>query len=87
MNQRSYASLARHIGAKVTKSSQNALQADSRTPLIVVGETCLRLSCHGRPLSTREALVVEDFYVDILAGTPFMTSNDIAVHPDHHRWV
>ena len=32
------ASLARHIGAKVTKSSQTALQADGRTPLAVVGE-------------------------------------------------
>ena len=74
------ASLARHIGAKVTKSSQTALQADGRTPLAVVGETRLPLIRHGRPL-TLEALVVEDLDVDILAGTPFMTSNDIAVRP------
>ena len=74
------ASLAQHIGAKVTKSSQTALQADGRTPLAVVGETRLPLIRHGRPL-TLEALVVEDLDVDILAGTPFMTSNDIAVRP------
>ena len=74
------ASLARHIGAKVTKSSQTALQADGRTPLAVVGETRLPLIRHGRPL-TLEALVVEDLDVDILAGRPFMTSNDIAVRP------
>ena len=35
------ASLARHIGAKVTKSSKNALQANGRTPLTAVGETRL----------------------------------------------
>ena len=74
------ASLARHIGAKVTKHSQTALQADGRTPLTVVGETRLLLIRHGRPLIL-EALVVEDLDVDILAGTPFMTSNDIAVRP------
>ena len=75
------ASLARHIGAKVTKSSQTALQADGRTPLAVVGETRLPLIRHGRPLTLGEALVVEDLDVDILAGAPFMTSNDIAVRP------
>ena len=74
------ASLARRIGVKVTKSLQTALSADGRTPLAVVGETRLPLIRHGRPL-TLEALVVEDLDVDILAGTPFMTSNDITVRP------
>ena len=74
------ASLAKHIGAKITKSSQTALQADGRTPLTVVGETRLPLIRQGRPL-TLEALVVENLDVDILAGTPFMASNDIAVRP------
>lgn len=80
------ASLARHIGAKVTKSSQTALQADGHTPLAVVGETRLPLIRHGRPL-TLECLVVEDLDVDILAGTPFMTSNDIAVRPAKHEII
>ena len=35
------ASIAKHISAKITKSSQTALQADGRTPLTVVGETRL----------------------------------------------
>ena len=77
-------SLARHMGALVTKISQTALQADGHTPLTVVGETRLPLFCHGRPL-TLEALVVEDLNVDILAGTPFMTSNDITVRPAKHK--
>ena len=68
------ASLAKYIGAKVTKSSQSAMQADGRTPLSVVGETRLSLIRHGRSL-TPEALDVEDLDVDILAGTPFMASN------------
>ena len=68
------ASLAKYIGAKVTKSSQSAMQADGRTPLSVVGETWLFLIRHGRSL-TPEALDVEDLDVDILAGTPFMASN------------
>ena len=80
------ASLAKHIGAKVTKSTQTALQADGRTPLSVVGETRLQLVCRGRSLML-EALVVEDLDVDILAGTPFMTSNDIAVRPAKHEII
>ena len=74
------ASLARHIGAKVTKSSKTALQADGRTPLTIVGETRLPLICHGRSL-TLGALVGKDLNVGTLAGTPFMTSKDITVCP------
>ena len=74
------ASPAKHISAKITKSTQTALQADGRTQLSVVGETHLLLIRHGRFLIL-EALIVEDLDVEILAGTPFMTSNDIAVCP------
>ena len=74
------ASLAKHIGAKVTKSTQTALQANGRTPLSVVGETRRQLVRHGRSLLL-ETLVLEDLDVNILAGTPFMTSNDTAVRP------
>ena len=54
------------------------MQADDHTQLAVVGETRLPLIRHGRPL-TLEALVVKDLDVDILAGMPFMTSNDMVV--------
>ena len=77
------ASLAHYIGCPISKSSQLALQADARTPLSIVGETRLSLSRNGKTL-TLEALVVEDLDVDILAGTPFMTCNDIAVRPAKH---
>ena len=79
-------SLAKYIGTKVTKSSQSAMQADGRTPLSVVGETRLSLTRHGRPL-TLEALVIGDLDVDILAGTPFTASNDIAVRTAKHEII
>lgn len=80
------ASLASYIGAKITKSSQLALQADGRTPLSIIGETRLLLSRNGQSLIL-EALVVVDLDVDILAGTPFMTRNDIAVRPAKHEVI
>ena len=80
------ASLAHYIGCPISKSSQLALQADGRTPLSIVGETRLSLSRNGKTL-TLEALVVEDLDVDILAGTPFMTCNDIAVRPAKHEII
>jgi len=77
------ASLARHIGAKVTKSTQTTLQADSRTLLTVVGETSLPLIRHGRPLTLED--LVADLDVAILTGAPFEASNNIAACPANVR--
>ena len=74
------ASVARGIAAPIVKTSQQALQADGVTPLVVVGETHLTLSRAGKHL-TLDGLVVEDLDVDVLAGTPFMITNDISVRP------
>ena len=74
------ASVAHSIAAPIVKTSQQALQADGVTPLVVVGETHLTLSRAGNHL-TLDALVVEDLDVDVLAGTPFMITNDISVRP------
>ena len=52
----------------------------------MVGETHFLLIHHGRSLIL-EALIVEDLNMDILAGTPFMTSHDIAVHPTRHEII
>ena len=38
------ASLAKNIGAKITKSSQLALEADGLTPLSITGETSFNKS-------------------------------------------
>ena len=53
------ASVARTIDAPITKTSQQALQADGVTPLAVVGETHLALSRANTRL-TLVVLVVED---------------------------
>ena len=74
------ASTAQYIGATITKSKQSALQADGVTPLQIVGETHIILSREGIDLYL-EALIVSDLDVDILAGIPFMTHNDISVRP------
>ena len=60
------------IGAPITKSSQQALQADGLTPLAVDGETRLILSRADKHL-TLDALVVDDLDVEVIAGTPFLS--------------
>ena len=74
------ASVARAIGAPIVKTTQQALQADGVTLLSVVGETRFDLLRADKSLHL-DALVVEDLDVDILAGTPFLTTNDISVRP------
>lgn len=73
-------SVAEYIGARVTSTSQSALQADGVTPLKIIGETHITLSRGPNDLLL-EALVVNDLDVDILAGIPFMATNDIAIRP------
>ena len=72
------ASIAKSISAPIRKSSQMALQADGTTPMSVIGETRLQLT-RGNICLTLDALVVEELDVDILAGIPFMSLNDVSV--------
>ncbi|CAC5396256.1 unnamed protein product [Mytilus coruscus] len=80
------ASSADYIGVTFKKSNHSALQADGVTPLNIVGECHFTLSRDGIELQL-EALVVNDLDVDILAGIPFMSSNDIAIFPSKHKIV
>ena len=68
------------VGACITKTSQNASQADGHSRLTVVGEITLCLHRGPREMIL-QALVVQDLDVDVLAGTPFMSLNDISVRP------
>ena len=74
------ASLTRSLGLTIEKTSQQALQADGTTPLAVVGEVHICLSRSKKKLAL-DALVVEDLDVDVLAGIPFLITNDISVRP------
>lgn len=78
------ASTATYIGVPIKKSTQSALQADGVTPLNIIGEIHLTLTRDNVDLNL-EALVVNDLDVDILAGIPFMSSNDISVRPAKNK--
>ena len=74
------ASAAHRVGLPVKHASQCAHRVDGITPLDVDGECHISVSRGGRQL-TLSALVVEKLDVYILAGTPFMVYNDIAIRP------
>ena len=76
--------VAEQIGAPIQKTKQTALQADGITPLAVVGEVHLDLRRNANKLHL-DALVVNDLDVDILAGTPFVVTNDIFIRPSKHQ--
>ena len=78
------ASTAQKLGAKVTKSSQLAHQADGSSPLQILGETRLTFSRDDHELFF-EGLVVKNLDTDILAGIPFMQKNDISIRPAKYQ--
>ena len=80
------ASAAHRMGVPMKKASQCAHQADGVTPLDIVGECHVTVFRSGRPM-VLSALVVDKLDVDILAGTPFMVYNDIAVRPARREIV
>ena len=73
-------SIFKRLGCNVTTTSQSVHQADGSSPLHVVGETRLVLHRDGKEFIS-EDLVEKNLDVDVLAGTPFMEKNDIAVRP------
>ena len=78
--------IANHIGAPITKSTQLALQADGQSSLTVIGETKLEVTRDTHTFFL-EALVVDNLDADILAGVPFMAHNDITVRPAKHQVI
>jgi hypothetical protein len=79
-------SVARYFGATITNNTQVVYQVDGRSPLTVCGETRVTLSRDGRQF-VLEALVIEDMDVDILAGVPFMDTNDIYLRPARRQVI
>ncbi len=73
-------STAKRLGSRITTSTQSVSQADGSSQLQMVGETRLSFT-RADKVFTFEGLVVENLDVDVLAGTPFMEANDIAVRP------
>ena len=73
-------SFATSIDLPIKPASQFAHQADGHTPLDVVGEISCTLH-RGDSNFCLDALVVRKLDVDVLAGNPFLTVNDIATRP------
>lgn len=80
------ASAARMYGFPITPASQIARQADGVTPMDVIGEVHCSV-IRGDLTFELDALVVQQLDVDVLAGNPFMTKNDIGVRPAKRQIV
>ena len=73
-------SLVQRLGFQIIPSAQSVHQANGCSKLHIVGETQISFTRDNREFKF-EGLVVENLVVDVLAGTPFMEVNDIAVRP------
>ena len=72
--------VARQIGVTISPTKQGATQADGVSPLSIRGETSFTISFGNREFQF-SGLVVEHLDVGILAGVPFMKTNDITLRP------
>ena len=79
-------SVALTLNAKITKSNQTAFQADGKSPMTVVGEVRITFTRSDKTF-TFEGLVVENLEVDILAGVPFLSLNDITIRTAKHHVI
>ena len=77
------ASTAKMLGVPVTKAHQNVQQADGSSSLKIIGETRFTLEFRNHEFDM-ECLVADNLDVEVLAGTPFMECNDVAVRPAKH---
>ena len=73
-------STAKHLGCPIISSAKSVQQADGFSQLQVVGEIRTSFTRDNTDF-TLEGLVVENLDVEVLAGTPFMEVNDVAVRP------
>jgi len=79
-------SFARRINMPIIPTTQAARQADGKTPLIVRGEVHCEVT-RGATVFRIDGLVVDELDVDVLAGTSFMKTNDIATRPAKNQIV
>ncbi len=73
------------LGVTMTRSSKPAGQANGISKRKVIGETKFTLS-RGEYSLHFEGLVVEILDVPILAGTPFMETNDLHIRLARHSF-
>ena len=63
----------------IENSTQDAVQADGRSPLGVRGETHFECT-RGNDTFKFEGLVVDNLQADVLAGIPFQEDNHVYAH-------
>ena len=73
------AKCAKKLDLIVVKGTQGALQADSKTPLKVLGEVKNVVLIRGAQSLSFEGLVVQEDIGEIVGGEPFLEVNDIAI--------
>ena len=72
------------VGARIRPTKQRAMMADGRTPLKTVGETSFTVKfSHHKFLFS--GLVVEQLDSGIVAGMPFLQTNDVFVRPNQNK--
>ena len=75
---------AREIGAKIYKTTSGATQADGITHLDIAGEVHLIFHLDNLDLYF-DGLVTKDLSDDVLAGVPFMDTNDVYARPAQRK--
>ena len=73
-------SYAKHIGATIHKASTGATQADGISNMDIAGEVHLIFKLEDIDLYF-DGLVSKDLSDDVLAGVPFMDTNDVYARP------
>ena len=76
---------AESMNIEIKKATQGAVQADSESPLAIVGEVSDVSLTRGPQVFILDALVTEREFGDIIAGEPFLAKNDIAVRPSKNE--
>ena len=72
--------LVRQLNLQISPSSQIATQADGRSEIEIVGETRFSVTRDDRVLHF-EGLIAKKMDTDVLAGIPFISKNNISIHP------
>ena len=75
-----------HTNMKIERTRQGALQADSKTPLNIIGEISVNLKCRSHTFKI-DALVTKEDIGDMIAGEPCLELNDIAIRPSKKQII
>ena len=72
--------VVKQLNLHISPSTQIATQADGRSEIEIVGETRFSVTRDNRVLQF-EGLIAKKMDTDILAGIPFISKNNISIHP------